>query len=80
MTAIQGLVEDDHKRVAGISIYNFPCGKKKYNQIFHKDLVIFVKEPYFKSSAGGFLNIRIDDPEDIEFAGDAYILPENTNF
>lgn len=71
MAAIQGLVQDESNDVSSISIYNFPLGKADCKDVFYKDVVIYLKEPFYKTrSTPRLLNLRVDSPEDIIFEKD----------
>lgn len=50
-----------------MSIYNFELKGHHYDDYFNTNTVVYIKEPFYKTSATGTHIIRVDNPKDIIF-------------
>lgn len=68
MVAIHCLCEDHTGNdCIEMSIYNFELKGHHYDDYFNTNTVVYIKEPFYKTSATGTHIIRVDNPKDIIF-------------
>lgn len=66
MTAIATVIQDSKGDVSRVSIYSYPETKSKnFKQIFKKDVILTIIDPFFKIANDGLPVIRVDSPDEI---------------